>query len=212
MAKKRKTTKKPTKTALEFNKLKKRIREQERYYNKKGFEMVSVADTFAGVKPTRSSLAELKRYAKQWGAMIKDLKAEARKIQKQKGVSAGVAYRYLSARERDQAGTGILDFEDVVIKSFIDQVNKMPNYSSREKMGEFVNKLCQAVGDAEAARILAETAENEQDFEALLQYETDDVAMYNTYQLIDTIAGKLEDMEMPLAADEIRDFMDTIEY
>ena len=160
MAKKRKTTKKPTKTALEFNKLKKRIREQERYYNKKGFEMVSVADTFAGVKPTRSSLAELKRYAKQWVAMIKDLKAEARKIQKQKGVSAGVAYRYLSARERDQAGTGILDFEDVVIKSFIDQVNKMPNYSSREKMGEFVNKLRQAVGDAEAARNLAETAEN----------------------------------------------------
>lgn len=210
MAKKK--TKKPTKTAIEFGKLKKRIREQERYYNKKGFEFPSVLDTFAGVKPTRTALSELKKYNKLWKATVKDLQKEARKIQKQKDVSAGVAYRYLSARERDEAGTGILNFEDVVLKSFIDEVNKMPNYSSREKMGEFVVRLRQAVGDSEAARILAETAESEQDFEALLQYETDGVAMYNTYQLINTIANKLEEMEMPIAADEIRDFLDTIEY
>lgn len=175
--------------------------------------MVSVSDTFAGVKPTRSALAELKRYAKQWKASIKDLQQQARKIQKQQGVSAGVAYRYLSALERDQSGSsGGLNFEDVIMSSFLEQVNKMPNYSSREKMGEFVVKLRGAVGDEEAARILAETAENEQDFEALLNYETDDIAMYNTYQLIDTIAGKLEESGYPLAADDIRDFMDTIEY
>lgn len=195
---------------MEFAKLKKRIREQERYYNKKGFDTVSVLDTFAGVKPTRSALAELKRYAKVWKAQVEDLKKAAAAIAKQKGVSAGVAYKYLAA-QATEASQETLNFEDVVLSAFMERVNSMPNYASRELMGDFVGRLRNLLGDEEAARILAESAENEEDFEAVLQYFENETALYNTYQLIDTIVSSLDETENPIAVDELRDFMDSIE-
>ena len=212
MAKKKsRTKKKPTKTAIEFNKLKKRIREQERYYRNKGFDTVSVVDTFAGIKPSRSALSELKKYAKLWTKQVDELKKASARIQKEKGVSAGVAYKYLSARAAAMDDEDILDFDDVVLSAFMERVNSMPNYKSREMMGMFVARLRNTLGDEEAARLLAEAAENEEDFEAVLQYEETETALYNTYQLMQTIMENLDETEYPIATDELRDFMDSIE-
>lgn len=213
MAKKRKKTRKrQTKTAAEFARIKDRIRAQERYYQKRGFDTVSVYDTFSGVKASRSSLKELRKYEKQWKEYVADLKREAAKVAREKDVSASIAYKYLAAREREESGHGILQFEDVIIKSFAEKINEFPNYQSRVKMAEFVGRLRSLLGDTEAARVLAETAENEQDFEAVLQYFTDDVALYNTYNLMDLIVNKLDATDYPIAADELRDFMDTLEF
>ena len=202
--------KKPTKTAIEFNKIKKRIREQERYYSKRGFDIVSVSDTFYDVKPTRSTLAELKRYEKQWKQKVKDIKKAASIIKKEKGVSTSVAYKYLAARDQAQAGN-VLKFEDVVINAFYEKINQFPNFQSRLKMGGFIARLTSLVGSEETARILANTAENEQDFEAVLQYNTDDIALYNTYQLMQTIVDQLSESEYPISKQELQDFIDSIE-
>lgn len=207
-----KKKRKPTKTALEFQRIKKQIREQERYYGKKGFDLPSVIDTFSGVKPDRSALSELKRYKKTFSELISGLKTEAAKIKKEKGVSADVAYKYIAAKTRDTSGGPPLLFEEVIINSFIERVNKMPNYESRKQMGDFIGRLINLLGSEEAARVLAETAENEQDFDAVLQYEVDNIALQNTYTLMETIVDRLETSNHPIAADELRDFMDTLEF
>lgn len=207
----RKKKKKQTKTAKEFQRIKKAIRSQERYYQKKGLDTVSVLDTFAGVKPTRSSLAELKRYQKQWKLYIDDVKKEAAKIQKEKDISSSVAYKYLAARDRVPSGGSLL-FEDVILKTFIEKVNSFPNFESRQKMGEFIVRMRRLLGDQETARILAETADNEEDFDAVLQYYTNETALQNTYNLMDTIVAHLSETENPIAIDELREFMDTLEF
>lgn len=202
--------KKPTKTAKEFQRIKKAIRAQERYYEKKGFDTVSVLDTFSGVKPTRSSLAEIKRYQKQWKLYIDDIKKEAARIQKENDISSSVAYKYLAARDRVPEGGSLL-FEDVILKTFIEKINTFPNFESREKMGEFVVRMRRLLGDQETARILAEAAENEEDFDSVLQYFTNETALQNTYALMDTIVSRLDETENPIAVEELRDFMDTLE-
>ena len=211
MAKKR-TKKKITKTAAEFSKIKKRIREQERYYSKKGFEMPSVSDAFAGTKPTRKALSELKKYEKLWKGKIADLKTAAAQIRKEKGVSASVAYQYLSAKEREKETGNILEFEDVLIDSFYKKINSFPNYQSRVKMSDFIGRMITLLGYTETARILAQTAENEEDFEAVLQYYTDDIALYNTYNLMETMVNSLSDTEFPIAKEELQLFMETLEF
>ena len=185
----------------------KRITTQEAYYRKKGLSVTSVKDTFSGMQPNRSALAELKRYEKIWKSRVASYKAFARELVKEKGVSLDIAYKYIVALENQKEKPGGVLFEDVIFESFFERVGRFPNAETRKKMSEFIGRLRQLVGDEEAARLLADTAENDQDFDVLFTYYENEEASQNLYNLVENIVDKLDQTEYPIAIDELNEFM-----
>ena len=199
-----------TKTEAAYKKLMKSIKQQERYYQQRGFKTVSVSDTFEGMKPNRAGLSELKKYKKIWEAQTAGWKESAKALAKEKVVSAKVAYTYISAMENKERQPGGVQFEEVILDAFNQKVNSMPNYKTREIMGTFTARLRRLLGDEEAARLLAETAEEDKEFEVMLDYYSNEEALQNAYNLIDKIRGKLDETEYPITYQEITEFMESI--
>ena len=149
MARKRK----PTKTAREYDRIYKNIKEQERYYRKRGISLPEISAADFGGK-TRSGLAAIRKYRSQLQATIKDLQKEAKALKKELGVSTAAAYEIISGQRAPE----IPFYSDVAIDNFYSIVQRWATRSSRETMYKFLNEIRNTVDDDDFARVLYDTA------------------------------------------------------
>lgn len=143
-----------TKTAMEFNRLYKNIRQQERYYKKKGISLPEISAADFGPK-NRSGLAALKKYKKIFQQTVKGIQAEAKALQKEMGISSAAAYEIISG----ERAADVPSYSDVAIDNFYAIVDKWATRSSRETMYQFLNSIRNSVDDDDFARVLYDTAQ-----------------------------------------------------
>lgn len=159
--------KKMTKTAREYNRIYKAVKEQERYYRNKGIQLPEISAADFGGK-TRSGLTQLKKYQKELKAAVKEIQKEVKEIQKEMGISTAAAYQEVSARrEYDIPG-----YADIAINNFYGIVESWATRSSRETMYKFLNEIRSKVDDSDFARVLDETARESKAMEELQFYHS----------------------------------------
>ncbi len=156
-----------TKTAREYNRIYKAVKEQERYYRNKGIRLPEISAADFGGK-TRSGLAALKRYQKQLKEQVKGIQKEVRAIQKEMDITSRAAYQELSARMASES----ISYQEVAINNFYEIVQSWATQSSRETMFKFLNEIRSTVEDSDFARVLQETAQENRAMEELQFYHS----------------------------------------
>lgn len=195
---------KNTKTYKEFTKILKALKEQSRYYGRRGISLPSAGDLFTNADASAKNLRQLKKFQKLFKASVKDIKSQVRKIAKAFGISIKSAYSYLSARREEP----VVNAEDVYFQVMYDKIDKLATRTSRDALKNFVNQLAGQIGTTEAARVFEETAKEDKAFEALLKYSKPEIELSNVNLLINKMMNNADLGQ--LQRDAIMDFMDLI--
>lgn len=192
---------KNTKTYKEFSRMIKNLVEIRRYYGKKGIDVPDVRDYYTRSDASGANLRGLKKFKKQIiDPFISDIKAKVKGIVKDKGLSTKVAYKRLSALLSGPAKAA-----DVTIETFYKNVESFANADTRTAMKKFMVEFEGAVEDRdELARILQETAEEDEAFEMLQRYQSGEQAYNNLANLITNMLHKLQETQ-PITAEDLLD-------
>ena len=203
------TRKKARGAKARYQKKLQKIQGQEQALQAKGFSTPSVMDVFDKNSYSKQNARELREYSKTWESYKKEIAARVREIQRQKNVSREVGYHYVASLE-NMRSAGTVSFEDVIFSAFFERTMHFPNANTRRDMVSFMDRLRKAVGDEEAARLLAESATNEQDFDSVLQYYPNEEAQQNTYALMQSIVDRLDETEYPITKEELTEWMESL--
>lgn len=195
---------KNTKTYKEFTKTLKALKEQSRYYGRRGISLPSAGDLFTNADASAKNLRQLKKFQKLFKARVKDIKNQARRISKEFGISIKSAYSYLSGRLEEP----VVNAEDVYFQVMYEKIDKLATHTSRDALKNFINQLAGQIGTTEAARVFEETAREDKAFEALQHYNKSEVELSHVNFLIDKMLDRAD--LGPLQRDAIMDFMDLI--
>ena len=191
--------KKITKTAREYDRIMKNIKEQERYYSQRGIKLPEVSAADFGGK-TRTGLAKLRKYQKQLKQTVSDIKKKVRNLAKEFGISVKSAYEMVSA----QYGGNIPTYTDVAIDNFYKIIDRWATRSSRLAMYKFLNNIRGRVTNEDFAAALKDTAEHDQAMEELLYYHVYSEEVSILQPLLFNILSKLTSIGN-LGKDEVRD-------
>ena len=193
---------KNTKTYKEFTRLLKNLKEQSRYYAKRGVSLPSAGDMFTNADASAKNLRELKKFKTAFQTRVKQVKQEVVNISKELNVSVSTGYSIFSAKENKEKN-GPVSYADVAIATFRDKISQFATKSSRMNMYRIVNEFENRTDKETLARVLSETAEQDAAFEELVHYNKPDVEAQYISELFHNMLGRISDM--PLTRDEISD-------